>query len=257
MDLHILEKTSQLVKLGKRVALVTLTKSSGSTPRKEGTLMCVWDDGFVGTIGGGMIEYKVIQLARKNLELIKNEAFSFDLTKEAELGMSCGGNVEGYIKIVKPKNRIVIAGAGHIGQKLYQILKESDFEIVMIDDREEYKELNSNILIGNYKEILEDLTDNENTYFVIVTKGHLTDSQVLESVLEKKSRYIGMVGSKKKVLEIKNDLKSKGLIIPEEKFYSPIGLKISDGTPYEIAIEILAEILNVKNDGELRNRRSY
>ncbi|WP_297599198.1 XdhC family protein [uncultured Cetobacterium sp.] len=257
MDLCILEKTLQLVKLGKKVALVILTKSSGSTPRKEGTAMSVWDESFIGTIGGGMVEHKVIELARKSLNMNQNQSFSFDLNKEAELGMSCGGSVEGYIKIVRPKNRVVILGAGHIGKSLYQILEGSDFETIIIDDREEYKNLIPNLKIGNYNEILKNISENENTYFVIVTRGHETDSQSLKAILEKKSRYIGMVGSKKKIVEIRNDFKRLGLLIPEEKFYSPVGLKLSDGTPYEIAVEILAEILSIKNDGELRHRRSY
>ena len=64
-----------------------------------------------------------------------------------------------------------------------------------------------------------------------------------------------MIGSRKKIIEIRKSLVESGEIIPEEKIYSPIGLKLSDGSPYEIAIEIVAEILKVKNDGELIHRR--
>lgn len=255
MDLNILEKIFEVVKSGKKVALVTLTKSSGSTPRKEGTLMGVWQNDFVGTIGGGLIEHKVINQARKSLEENENQSFNYDLVKESELGMSCGGSVEGYIKIISPKNRIVIVGAGHIGQKIYEILKESDFEKVILDDRPESKLLLTGVKIGNYTELIENLEENENTYFIIVTKGHATDEEALESILKKKCKYIGMIGSKKKIIEIKKNLKSKNLNIPENKFYSPIGLKISDGSPFEIAIEIVAEILKVKNEGELVHRR--
>ncbi|MGL4904797.1 MAG: XdhC family protein, partial [Cetobacterium sp.] len=161
----------------------------------------------------------------------------------------------GYVKIINPKNRIVIIGAGHIGQKLYSILQNSDFERVILDDRVENKELYSDIKIGNYSDLINSLTENENTYFIIVTKGHITDEEALEAVLRKKSKYIGMIGSKKKVIEIKNKILQKKVNIPEDKFYSPIGLKISDGSPYEIALEIIAEILKVKNTGELMHRR--
>lgn len=255
MDLNILEKIFEVVKSGKRVALVTLTKSSGSTPRKEGTLMGVWKEGFVGTIGGGLVEHRVINEARVSLEENKNQNFNYDLSKEAELGMSCGGSVEGYIKIINPKNRVVIVGAGHIGQKLYEILESSDFERVIFDDREESQNISSKVQIGDYQELIEGLSENENSYFVIVTKGHVTDEKALKSVLKKQSRYIGMIGSRKKVIEIKKSLLESGATIPEEKIYSPIGLKLSDGSPYEIAIEIVAEILKVKNNGELIHRR--
>lgn len=255
MDLSILEKVFDKVKSGNKVALVTLTKSSGSTPRKEGTLMGVWDNDFIGTIGGGLVEHRVINDARKSLEDNKNSEFKYDLTREAELGMSCGGTVEGYIKVINPKNRVVIVGAGHIGQKLYKLLEDSDFERVILDDRLEYESCFSDILIGDYYNLISLLPENENTYFIIVTRGHLTDQQSLEAALNKKSKYIGMVGSRRKVIEIKKNLHEKGVKLPEEKLYSPIGLKVSDGSPYEIAIEIMAEILKVKNNGELVHRR--
>ncbi|MGL5904658.1 MAG: XdhC family protein [Cetobacterium sp.] len=254
MDLSILEKIFEIIKKGEKVALITLTKSNGSTPRKEGSLMAVWNNSFVGSIGGGVVEHKVIETARDALKKNLNINFKYDLVKEAELGMSCGGSLEGYVKIINPKNRIVIIGAGHIGQKLYSILQNSDFERVILDDRVENKELYSDIKIGNYSDLINSLTENENTYFIIVTKGHITDEEALEAVLRKKSKYIGMIGSKKKVIEIKNKILQKKVNIPEDKFYSPIGLKISDGSPYEIALEIIAEILKVKNTGELMHR---
>ena len=164
MDLSILEKIFEIVNSGKKVALVTLTKTSGSTPRKEGTLMGVWEDGFIGTIGGGLIEHRVINQARKNLEENQNQNFSYDLTKEAELGMSCGGSVEGYIKIINPKNRVVIVGAGHIGQKIYNLLEGSDFERVILDDREETKEFSESVKIGDYQTLIESLDENENNF---------------------------------------------------------------------------------------------
>lgn len=255
MDLNILEKIKEITNSGKKISLVTLTKSSGSTPRKEGTLMAVWKDDFIGTIGGGLVEHEVIKKARECAEVNKNLFFKYDLTKDAELGMSCGGTVEGYIKVFNPKDRIVIIGAGHIGQALYSILESSTFERVLIDDRKEYTGLFKDIKIGSYKTLIHELPENENTYYIIVTKGHLTDKESLEAVIGKESKYIGMVGSRKKVIEIKKELVEKNISIPEKKLYSPIGLRISDGTPYEIAIEILAEILKVKNDGILQHRR--
>ena len=77
----------------------------------------------------------------------------------------------------------------------------------------------------------------------------------MKTILKQQCKYIGMVGSKKKVTEIKKSLSDQNLVIPENKFYSPIGLKVSDGSPFEIAIEIVAEILKVKNNGELVHRR--
>lgn len=253
MDFEILEKVMEKNKNGEKVALVTLIESKGSAPRKEGTMMMVYADGFFGTIGGGMLEYKVIEKAKEKLLIGKNSLFEYDLTQEKELGMSCGGSVKGYIKIFSPKDRVVIVGAGHIGKKMKKLLEDSEFEVVVLDDRDE--NLEAGVIVGEYIESINSLGDNPNTYFVIVTKGHNTDYKALKEILKKKSKYIGMIGSKKKVREIKDQLEKENVYIPKEKFYSPIGLKISNGTPYEIAIEIISEILVVKNGGSLEHRR--
>ncbi|WP_297405998.1 XdhC family protein [uncultured Cetobacterium sp.] len=256
MEINILEKIFKEVENGVSGALVTITESQGSTPRKSGTIMGVWKDDFLGTIGGGMIEHRVIELSRELIKEGRSKEFYFDLTKEAELGMSCGGSVKGYIKIFKPKNRIVIIGAGHIGEKIYGILKNSEFQIEIIDDRLEYINSFSNVRIGNIYEEIKKIPENPNTYYVIVTKGHSTDLEALKSILEnKKYNYIGMVGSKRKVIGIKEELLKLNDENWNEKIYSPIGLKISDGTPFEIALEIVAEILTVKNEGKLEHRR--
>ncbi|MGL4910067.1 MAG: XdhC family protein, partial [Cetobacterium sp.] len=83
MDLSILEKIFEIIKKGEKVALITLTKSNGSTPRKEGSLMAVWNNSFVGSIGGGVVEHKVIETARDALKKNLNINFKYDLVKEA------------------------------------------------------------------------------------------------------------------------------------------------------------------------------
>lgn len=255
MELNILQEISNKVELGISGALVTLTESKGSAPRKEGTIMGVWEDEFMGTIGGGMVEHRVIELAKELIKTGESKEFAFDLTKDAELGMSCGGSVKGYIKIFNPRNRIVIIGAGHIGEKLYSILKESEFQVEILDDRKDYSNKISNIKIGDFQDEIKKLKNNPKTYYVIVTKGHSTDLIALETVMKNQSyEYIGMIGSRKKVIEIKTEIEKKN-IEWNEKIYSPIGLRVSDGTPYEIAVEILAEILTVKNKGKLEHRR--
>lgn len=254
MGLTTLEKIIEVVKSGKSVAMVTIIKSSGSTPRKSGTLMGVYLDGIIGTIGGGAVELEVIKRAKRAILENRDDYFTYDLNATGELKMSCGGKVEGYIKIINPLPRIVILGAGHIGVALYKIIDGDRFEKIIFDDREENIDVEY-VAVGEYKDCIEKLPDLENTYYVIVTKSHEDDEKALEAVLKKKHKYIGMIGSQKKVLEIRERVEKKGLKIDESTFYSPIGLRVSDGTPYEIAVEILAEILKVKNDGKLEHRR--
>lgn len=132
------------------------------------------------------------------------------------------------------------------------ILKDSPFEVVVFDDRDENIE---GVTVGDIETLIKNLPENPDTYFVVVTKGHKSDFVALKNIFKKEFRYIGMVGSKNKVLETRKKLVEEGIEIPEERFFSPIGLDFSNGTPYEIAVEILAEILAVKNKKEVKHRK--
>lgn len=254
METLILKILYDKIEKNQSVALVTLIESSGATPRKAGTIMGVTKDEIIGTVGGGLIELKVIELARQCIEKNENKYFEFDLNGNGKnaIDMSCGGSVKGYIKTFKPNDRIVIVGAGHIGRNLMSILKDSPFEIVVFDDRDENIE---GVSVGDIETLIKDLPENPNTYFVVVTKGHKSDFVALKNIFNKDFKYIGMVGSKNKVLETRKKLVEEGYKIPEDRFFSPIGLDFSNGTPYEIAVEILAEILAVKNKKEVKHRK--
>ena len=254
METLILKTLYDKIEKNQSVALVTLIESSGATPRKAGTIMGVTKDEIIGTVGGGLIEFKVIELARQCIEKNENKYFEFDLNGNGQnaIDMSCGGSVKGYIKTFKPNDRIVIVGAGHIGRNLMSILKDSPFEIVVFDDRDENIE---GVTVGDIETSIKNLPENPDTYFVVVTKGHKSDFVALKNIFKKEFRYIGMVGSKNKVLETRKKLVEEGIEIPEERFFSPIGLDFSNGTPYEIAVEILAEILAVKNKKEVKHRK--
>lgn len=254
METLILKTLYDKIEKNQSVALVTLIESSGATPRKAGTIMGVTKDKIIGTVGGGLIEFKVIELARQCIEKNENKYFEFDLNGNGQnaIDMSCGGSVKGYIKTFKPNDRIVIVGAGHIGRNLMSILKDSPFEVVVFDDRDENIE---GVTVGDIETLIKNLPENPDTYFVVVTKGHKSDFVALKNIFKKEFRYIGMVGSKNKVLETRKKLVEEGIEIPEERFFSPIGLDFSNGTPYEIAVEILAEILAVKNKKEVKHRK--
>lgn len=254
METLILKTLYDKIEKNQSVALVTLIESSGATPRKAGTIMGVTKDEIIGTVGGGLIELKVIELARQCIEKNENKYFEFDLNGNGQnaIDMSCGGSVKGYIKTFKPNDRIVIVGAGHIGRNLMSILKDSPFEIVVFDDRDENIE---GVTVGDIETLIKNLSENPDTYFVVVTKGHKSDFVALKNIFKKEFRYIGMVGSKNKVLETRKKLIEEEIEIPEERFFSPIGLDFSNGTPYEIAVEILAEILAVKNKKEVKHRK--
>lgn len=256
MDEKVLKSIIYAVEEGKKMALVTLTSSKGSTPRKEGSLMSVDEKGnILGSVGGGKIESLIVERAIECLKRGKEEAFSYNLEEEG-VEMACGGALEGYIKVFLPKPNLIIFGGGHISQSLCKITDSMNFRRVVVEDREEYRNYDAfkNVedfkVASNFKEI-EDINFN-NSYIVIVTRGHKNDTYWAKELIKKDYKYMGVIGSSKKVLKLREDLLEEGVFEEDiKRMKAPIGLDIADGSPEEIAISILAEILLVKNKGRL------
>ena len=146
-----------------------------------------------------------------------------------------------------------IIGSGHVGLSVSKILKLLGFYIIVFDDRAEVYTIKQNIyadeiIICKYHEVGNKIIEGDNSFIVITTSNYLTDTEALISVINKKVKYIGMMGSKRKIRNIFNALKEKGInenLI--SKVHSPIGQEIGAETPDEIAVSIAAEIIKVKN----------
>ena len=262
MDEIILKEVYNQVKNGYKVAFATITKTIGSTPGKMGATIAVFQDGNVlGTVGGGMIEHKVINKCIECLKTEEDYNFEYTLNDNGNLGMQCGGTAFGYIKIFKPKPKLIIIGAGHIGLALFKIAKNLDFYTVVIDDREEFANTNrfenvDEVYSGDIESILKNIDINDNTYIVIATRGYEGDLTSLRSVINKNPKYIGMIGSRKKWIKVKETLINENIEKEKlENVYAPVGINISSNSVDEIAFGIMAEILLVKNKGSLKHRR--
>ena len=262
MEGKIMLEIAKKIDLGERVALVTLTGVDGSSPGKLGSIMGVFFDGsIIGTIGGGNLEFQVINLAIEAMKNSENREFDFKLKIDEALDMRCGGRVKGYIKVFQRRNKLVVVGGGHLGLELYKLGKLLNMYIVIIDDRKEYVNrdrfpLADELLCGNIGDILETYSLNKNSYVVVITRGHLGDKDALRVVINREIAYLGMIGSRKKVIESYRDLLEEG--VAKEKLlkvYSPIGLDVSNGDPAEIALGIMAEILRIKNNGTGKHMR--
>ncbi len=263
MEEEILQKILEYAKQNIPVALVTLTDVGGSTPRDPGSIMAVFEDGSsIGSIGGGKIEHTVVQEA---VEAIKNgvsRSFSHKLTPTGDLKMECGGSAEGFIKVFALKNKLIIAGGGHVGEKVLELGKFLGFSCTMIDDREEFAGKESlkkadKLIISNYDEAIKDLRIDANTYIVVATKSHLDDVAFAKTVLRENYKYLGVIGSARKHKSIRKMLLDGGFSEAElAKMYGPIGLNISNQLPEEIALSIMAEILLVKNGKTLKHMKN-
>lgn len=260
---YILKKIYEDLELGNKVCFVTLTEVKGSSPGKQGATMAVFKDGSViGTIGGGILENIVINKCKELFKTGEDFNFEYSLTEESiETTMKCGGYVKGYIKVFNPRPKLLIIGGGHIGNSLYNISKSLDFYSIIVDDRDEFANENrfpdaDEVYSGNIKKIINNIHINDNTYVVIATRGYEKDIEALREIINSEVAYIGMIGSGKKWKSLKGELINEG--VSNEllnSVYAPVGINISSNNVDEIAFGIMAEILLVKNNGDLSHRR--
>jgi xanthine dehydrogenase accessory factor len=161
MEYELLEKLAAEVKANRKSALVTLIEEQGSSPGKKGFMMVVYEDGSTtGTIGGGSFENKAREYALECMSKGISRLFELELNDTGELHMQCGGRASIFIKVFKEKDRLVIAGGGHIALELYKLGKSLDFHTIILEDREEYGNTerfpDSDIHIGNIGECMKD-----------------------------------------------------------------------------------------------------
>jgi len=158
-----------------------------------------------------------------------------------------------FLEPVLPPPRLLIFGAGHVGQAVAQLGLFLDFEVYLFDDRADLKlsfpiENKINFMVGDMAQKLEEFPADDSCYAVIVTRGHRHDADVLRVALKKKLGYIGMIGSRRKVALMKEDFLRHGWATEDDwsGIHSPIGLDIGAQTVEEIALSILAEIVSIR-----------
>jgi len=256
--LEIYQELVNVTSKRERAVLATVISSRGSAPRKAGAKMLIRNDGtFIGSVGGGGLEKQVKEKAMEVMNSGEPQIMHFDLSGRGEnAAMICGGQMDVFLEPVLPQETLYLFGAGHISQSTAAMGKMLGFRVVVIDPRPEYNNNerfpNADLLIvEEYKNVFRKLNVDEDSCIVIYTTGHILDEQCLRFAVGTKAKYIGMIGSKKKVKEVKERLLQKG--IPKEhldKVYAPIGIEIGAETPEEIAISILAEIIKVRRIGK-------
>ncbi|MFH1662983.1 MAG: XdhC/CoxI family protein [Chloroflexota bacterium] len=238
---------------GGEAALATVISASGSTPREEGAKMLIGPDGSItGTIGGGSIELQVIKEAIEVIKKEKPKHLCYRLKEGEDLGMICGGDVEIFIEPILSTPTLFILGGGHISFALAKIAKLVGFKMVVVDDRPEYATTQrfpeaEQVLAISYDKAFSSLKVGKSGCVVIVTHGHKGDAAALEGALSTEAKYIGMIGSKTKNASVYSRLKAKGITQQQlDRVHAPIGLSIHAQTPEEIAISIIAEIIQVR-----------
>jgi xanthine dehydrogenase accessory factor len=253
MDIY--EQIVQLRREGRRGAVATIVNSRGSIPSFRTAKMLVRDDGsIVGTIGGGCVEADVWQAAREVMESEKPRTLTFDLNQDPkyDTGLVCGGTLEVFVEPVLPPALLYVFGAGHVAVNLCQVAGNAGFELIVTDDRTSYATKDRfpgarEVHALEFDEATKTLDPNETSYIVIVTRGHRDDMRILRWAVQTRARYVGMIGSKRKVIEIFKTLQNEG--VPAHLFdrvHAPVGLDIGAITPEEIAVAITAELIAIR-----------
>ncbi|MCL2217387.1 MAG: XdhC family protein [Defluviitaleaceae bacterium] len=254
---NILDFAAKKTGAGERVAIVTVTATSGSSPASPGQVMAVAaDESTAGTVGGGASEYRLIkQAAQAITDGAKIFEFAFD---HAEEGMTCGGSLQGFVNILGSQAGIAIFGGGHIAQCLAKIAVLTGFGVSIIEDRPEFSPYfeNTRYLVCEPDEYESATVLSGCDYAVVCTRGHRTDADALRYCLTKPLKYLGMIGSSKKSATVLETMRKEGTA-PDalSRVFTPIGLNIATEAPAEIAVSILAEILLVKNGGTPAHKR--
>jgi xanthine dehydrogenase accessory factor len=258
MESDIFDEIQRLRGCGRKSALATIIQIRGSVPSFQSAKMLVRDDGsIVGSVGGGCVEAEVWAAAQDVIREEKSRVMSFDLTEEsmAEGGLICGGRLEIFIEPIIPTPRMILFGAGHISTQVSKIATIAGFKTTIVDNRPVYASADrfpeaEAIHSESFEKAFETIVPDENTYIVIVTRGHQEDENVLRWAVQTNARYIGMIGSRRKVRTIAQCLEREG--IPREKLERvcmPVGLDIGAVLPEEIAVAIVAETIQYRRVG--------
>lgn len=236
-------------------AVCTVVHSAGSSPQKMGSKMLVrLDSSIVGTIGGGTIEHAVIAEAMDVIQSGRSKLFKAHLSRD--LAMCCGGRMEIFIEPVGDRPWLLLFGGGHVGAALCSIATRAGFRVHIIDEREEFADTTVHpdatlCSAVDPLDIIDALPWGPDTYAVIVTHSHRTDEDLLARCIEQERRYLGMIGSKAKVLRFLDRYEQKG--VDRSSFQgvrAPIGLNIGARDPGEIAVAIAAELVAVRRSAE-------
>ena len=229
---------------GAAVAMASLTKPSAGEAQATGAKLFIREDGSTeGTLGSEVLDRDAAERALGHMAHGGNEYVTAE------------GGAEYFVEAYTTPPQLVLCGGGHIAKAIAPLAKTLGFRLFVTDDREEFSNNErfpeaDILLVGKPEDALPQLPINPNTFVVIATRGHRFDNVALGAAARTPARYVGLMGSKRKVILIYGDLIRSGLPLNRVKeLHSPIGLDIHARTPEEIAISVMAEVLMFRLGG--------
>lgn len=243
---------------GGPAALATVIGRSGSAPQVVGARLLLREDGVqVGTVGGGAIEEQVLAACRACLRDGSPRVVKAHLVRD--LGMCCGGAMEVFVEYLAPEARLVLIGAGHVAQAVAPVAAGVGFRVVVVDDREELLDHPAFAGAERHARDVDELDLavpdlSERDYLVILTRDHARDERALAHLVRRPHRYLGMIGSVRKVHAIVARVLRReqelGRAAPDlTRVRAPVGIALGGRTPAEIAISVVAELVADRHGG--------
>lgn len=261
--IDLFEEIVRMRRAGQRAALATIVHTNGSIPSYESSRMLVREDGTIaGTVGGGCVEADVWAAAKEVIRTEQPRKMTFNLNNEAsyDAGLICGGTLEIFVEPILPQPTLYLFGGGHVSTAVARIASQAGFGIGIVDDRETFSNKErfptATEIHTSYDDAFAHLHPNGASYILIVTRGHKDDMRVLAWAINTPAKYIGMIGSRRKVIAVYKALEKEGHALEKfDRVHAPVGLEIGALTPEEIAVSITAELIAIRrNAGNLPHK---
>lgn len=250
------EEIARIQRDGGAAALATVIGTAGSTPGKATMKMLVRRSGKpIGSVGGGCVEAEVFERARSVMASERAERFAVDLNEHdnPETGLVCGGRIEIFIEPIVMPN-VVVFGAGHVARALVEVAAPAGFRCVVVDDRAEFANAErfpgaAEVHAAAWRDGAARAGIDTDAFVLVMTRGHHDDLAVLRELagLAAPPRFLGMIGSKSKLLTLRRHLLAEGIAEAFlDSIRTPVGLAIGARSAEEIAISIAAELIQVR-----------
>lgn len=248
---QVTEALLQLLNGDGQGVLATVVRTQGSVPQPPGArLLLQPDNTYVGTVGGGAIEFEVKAAMQAIWGSSNSQVLSRDLGRD--LGMCCGGKMEIFIEPIQASPKLWIFGAGHVAQPTAELATKVGFEVQIVDEREQW---NCASRFARCQLHLQDPTSllrrrkmsPDSDWLLIVTHDHGLDEETLRLALATKARYIGLVGSQRKVYRMLRAAALRLGPLPLERVYAPVGLDLGGTQTSEVAMSIVAELVALRH----------
>ncbi len=235
---------------GAPAVLATVVEVDAGVRVEPGAKCLVREGKVIGeTVGEPHVIEAIVQESAARLRAEKSQLVALEVPQ-------AGGRLEVFFEVMPAPPRLIVVGAGHIAVPLVKIAKVLDFHVTVIDDRLLYANRErfpdaDQVLVGDMAQMLREMTITPSCYIVLITRGHAYDEPCLRVVLPTEAKYIGMIGSRRRIKACFQRFRDEDKISEEliARVYAPIGLDIATETPAEIALSILAEVVKVRRGG--------